>query len=66
MKFPLISLLRRKKKVLIIPDYDPYEPKPYPGTITPGYYTAKQVKQLLKLNKNNPQALQFLEEMLEE
>ena len=23
---------------LIIPDYDPYNPKPYPGDIKPGYY----------------------------
>ena len=27
---------------LIIPDYDPYNPKPYPGDIKPGYYSKAQ------------------------
>ena len=29
---------------LIIPDYDPYNPKPYPGDIKPGYYSQANVK----------------------
>ena len=28
---------------LIIPDYDPCDPKPYPGDITPGYYNKAKV-----------------------
>ena len=39
---------------LIIPDYDPYNPKPYPGDIKPGYYRQAKVKKLLKKLKNNP------------
>ena len=51
---------------LIIPDYDPYNPKPYPGDIKPGSNTERQVKKLLKKHKNNPEALQFLRDMQEE
>ena len=51
---------------LIIPDYDPYNPQPYPGDIKPGYYTKAKVKKLLKKHKDNPEALQFLQDMLEE
>jgi hypothetical protein len=51
---------------LIIPDYDPINPKPYPGDIKPGYYSQAKVKKLLKKHKDNPEALQFLRNMLEE
>ena len=51
---------------LIIPDYDPYDPKPYPGDIKPGSYSKAKVKELLKKHKSNPKALQFLQDMLEE
>jgi hypothetical protein len=51
---------------LIIPDYDPYDPKPYPGDIKPGSYSAIKVKKLLNKHKNNPETLQFLRDMLEE
>jgi hypothetical protein len=51
---------------LIIPDYDPINPKPYPGDIRPGSYSATKVKKLLKKHKDNPQALQFLRDIKEE
>ena len=51
---------------LIIPDYDPYNPKPYPGDIKPGTYSKAKVKKLLKKYKDNPEELQFLRDMLEE
>ena len=51
---------------LIIPDYDPYNPKPYPGDIKPGYYRKGKIKKLLKKHKDNPETLQFLQDMLEE
>jgi hypothetical protein len=51
---------------LIIPDYDPYNPKLYPGDIKPGSYNEAQVKKLLKMHKANPEVLQFLRDMLEE
>jgi hypothetical protein len=54
-----------KETELIIPDYDPYDPKPYPGDIKPGHYSKTKVKKLLKKNKDNPEALQFLRDMLE-
>jgi len=53
------------EKLLIIPDYDPYNPKLYPGDIKPATYTAKEVKALLKQHKDNPEALQFLKDMME-
>lgn len=51
---------------LLIPDCDPYNPKSYPGDIKPGYYSQAQVKRLLKRHKGNPEALQFLRDMLDE
>ena len=51
---------------LIIPDYDQYDPKSYPRNIKPGSYSKAQVKNLLKKHKNNPEALQFLRDMIEE
>jgi hypothetical protein len=51
--------------VIIIPDYDPYNPKPYPGDIKPGCYSRSEIKKLLKKHKGNPEALQFLRDMLE-
>jgi hypothetical protein len=52
-------------KKLIIPDYDPYSPKPYPGDIKPGYYSEAEVKELLEKHKDNPEALEFLRDMQE-
>jgi len=51
--------------IIIIPDYDPYNAKPYPGDIKPGYYIKSEVKKLLKKHKNNPEALQFISDMME-
>jgi hypothetical protein len=51
---------------LIIPDYDPYNPKPYPGNIKPGSYNKAKVKKLLKKHKDNLAALRFIRDMLEE
>ena len=54
------------ERELFIPDYDPINPKPYPGDIKPGSYNKAQVKKLLRKHKNNREALQFLRDMLEE
>ena len=54
------------KTELIIPDYDPCNPKTYPGDIKSGYYSKAKVKKLLKKHKDNPEALQFLRDMMEE
>ena len=51
---------------LIIPDYDPINPKPYPGDIKPGYYSQVKVKKLLNKHKDNTEALQFIRDMMEE
>ena len=51
---------------LIIPDYDPYNPKPYPGDIKPGYYNKTKVKKLLKKHRDNLEAIKFLQDMLDE
>ena len=56
----------KEETELIIPDYDPYNPKPYPGDIKPGSYNKAQVKKLLKKHKDNPEAIQFLRDMMEE
>ena len=53
------------EETIIIPDYDPYNPKPYPGDIKPGSYTRLEIKKLLKKHKDNPEALRFIRDMLE-
>ena len=53
------------EEMIIIPDYDPYNPKPYPGGIKPGGYSRPEIKKLLKKHKENPKALQFIRDMLE-
>jgi hypothetical protein len=50
---------------IIIPDYDPDKAEPYPGDIKPGYYSKSEVKKLLKKHKGNPEAIQFIRDMLE-
>ena len=51
--------------IVIIPDYDPYNTKPYPGDIKPGCYRRPEIKKLLKKHKDNPEALQFIRDMME-
>ena len=51
--------------IIIIPDYDPYNAKPYPGNIKPGSYRKSEIKKLIKKHKGNPEALQFIRDMLE-
>ena len=53
------------EETIIIPDYDPYNPKPYPGDIKPGYYSRSEIRKLLKKHKDNPAALQFIRDILE-
>jgi len=50
---------------LLISDYGPYNPKPYPGDIKPGSYSKAKVNALLKKHKENLDALQFLRDMME-
>ncbi len=57
--------MKTNEKELIIPDYDPINPQPYPGYVKPGTYGKAQVNKPLKKHKNNPAALQFLRDMKE-
>jgi hypothetical protein len=52
--------------ILLIPDFDPEEPEQYPGNIQPGYYNSEQMLQLIGANANNPQAILFIAEMLDD
>lgn len=54
----------RENVMVVIPPND--EPAAYPGDIKPGYYTRNQVVDLLRKHKDNPEAIQFLADMLEE
>ena len=54
-----------KETKLLIPDYDPYDPKPYPGDIKPDYYDEAETSELLEKHKDNPEAFQFIRDMLE-
>jgi hypothetical protein len=53
------------KNYLVIPEYDPLDPKPYPGDIKPGYYTRSEVRALIKKHLFHPFALYFIRDMLE-
>ena len=53
------------EETIIIPDYDPYNAKPYPGDIKPGCYRRSEIKKLIRKHKDNPEALQFPRDMLE-
>ena len=51
---------------LLIPEHDPNEPDPYVGDIKPGYYEGNQVVELLRQHADNPDAIMFIADMLEE
>ena len=49
--------------ILLVPDSEPG--KQYPGAIEPGYYTLAELVELLREHKGNPDAIQFIADMLE-
>ena len=51
---------------LLIPEYDPEDPKPYPGDIQPGVYEGNEVVELLRQHSANSEAIHFIADMLEE
>jgi hypothetical protein len=51
---------------LFIPDYDPNDPKPYPGDIKPGIYEDNEIVDLLREHCHNPEAIHFIADLLEE
>ena len=51
---------------LLIPEYDPEDPKPYPGDIQPGVYEGNELVELLRQHSANPEAIRFIADMLEE
>lgn len=53
-----------KEQLIIIPEYDPIDPKPYPGDIKPGYYSKGHIESLLAKHNGNPDAVQFLHDMM--
>jgi hypothetical protein len=40
-------------ETIIIPEYDPYNPKPYPEDIKPNCYRRSEIRKLLKKHKDN-------------
>ena len=50
---------------LLIPDYDQDNPEPYPGGIKPGSYSEAEVEELVEKHEDNPEALQFILDMME-
>lgn len=55
----------RHRYTLLIPDLDEAG-QSYPGGIRPGRYDINQVVGLLRRHKENPEAVQFLADMMEE
>ena len=50
--------------ILLIPDYE-NEEEVYPGDIKPGVYSKYELAQMLRELQENPEAIQFLADMLE-
>ena len=56
-----------RRRLLLIPEYDPYEAdKRYPGGIEPGSYTRNEVVGMLRGVADDPQAVRFVADILEE
>jgi hypothetical protein len=51
---------------LLIPDYDPQDPQPYPGDIQPGIYEDNEIVELLRQHCHDPEAIYFITDLLEE
>lgn len=51
---------------LLIPDHETDQDEGYPGDIEPGIYSLNEVVELLRKHKGNPDAIQFIADMLEE
>jgi hypothetical protein len=51
---------------LLIPEYDLEDPQPYPGDIQPGEYQGNEVVELLREHADDPEAIRFIADMLEE
>ncbi len=52
--------------MLLIPAYDEDQPEPYPGGIEPGAYSRNEVVVLLRKHADDPEAIRFIADMLEE
>ncbi len=49
---------------LLIPEYET-DGERYPGDIQPGEYSVNEVVEMLRKHKDNPDAIQFIADMLE-
>jgi len=52
--------------VLIVPERDPSDSRPYPGNIRPGRYRRNDLVALLRRHRDSPETIQFIADMLEE
>jgi len=50
---------------LVVPDHDS-DSEVYPGGIEPGRYDINEVVELLRAHKHDPEAIQFIADMMEE
>jgi hypothetical protein len=51
---------------LLIPDYDPEDPKPYPSDIQLGEYQCNEIVELLRQHSANLEGISFIADMLKE
>jgi hypothetical protein len=51
---------------LFVPEYGPENPRPYPGDLQPGEYRGSEVVGPLREHADNPDAIRFIADMLEE
>ncbi len=52
--------------MLLVPEYDPDDPQPYPGGIEPGVYFLSGLVALLREHAEDPEAIRFIADMLED
>jgi hypothetical protein len=51
---------------LLISEYDPNDPQPYPRDIKPGIYEDNEIVDLLRHHCHNPEAIYFIADLLED
>jgi hypothetical protein len=51
---------------LLIPEYDPEDSQAYPGDIQPGIYEGNEIVELLREHCQNPEAIHFIADLLED
>lgn len=62
----ILEAVEAAQPPLLIPEFDPQTGQiSYPGGIKPGQYSASGLTALLRVHRENPEAIRFIADMLE-